>query len=201
MHKKKIIFCLSALLCALLCVTSASAAGIGSVRLENIGQSVQLYHVAMEDLQLMEPFRGAITFDAEKSPVSWENARILAEFAKDNHVSGWEKTAGASGEVFFTPLEDGMYLICSMAEEMEFTPFLVTIPMQINGQTVYHIAAAPKIEEPSQPTPPEPPVEPEPEIPQTGNSVWPRYILLAVGLVLCAAGVAELLLERRQDRA
>lgn len=202
MHKSKITFCLMSFLCVALCLTSAFAAETGSIRLKDISESAQLYHVATENWQLTEPFEGAITFDAEDSAISSENAQILAEFVKDSHISGWNEAIDASGEVFFAPLEEGVYLICSSAQEMEFTPFLVTIPMEINGETVYHIAAEPKIEEPSDPTPPEPPVEPkpEPEIPQTGTSILPRYLLLVAGLLLLSAGVVDLFRGRRQDR-
>ena len=55
--------------------------------------------------------------------------------------------------------------------------------------------------EPSVPTEPTPPTEPEPEpeIPQTGSSLWPKYGALAAGILLVLAGFADLIRGREQE--
>ena len=85
------------------------------------------------------------------------DARILSDFVAENELAGWELSAEATGEVLFEPLEEGMYLVCSLSPQMEFMPFLVRIPMKIYGNTVYHVLAEPKKDPtPDTPTPPSP---------------------------------------------
>ena len=200
--KRKFIAFLSALFCLALCISTASADEVGSLCLKGIHDSVRLYHVATADFVLTEPFQGVTGIDTEHLSTSPEAAKILSEFAQLNEISGRTQTADSAGAVRFAPLEEGLYLACSLASEPEFLPFIVTIPMEINGKTVYHILAEPKIQDPSGPTAPPPPVEPEPEpeIPQTGISVWPKYILLAAGTVLLVAGLIDLFRGRREKR-
>lgn len=200
MLKNRIAALLSVILCLYLCIGTASAAETGSICVKGIRGTVSLHHVADADFRLTEDFQGAAVVTLEDYSVAAENARILSDFVAENELAGWELSAEATGEVLFEPLEEGMYLVCSLSPQMEFMPFLVRIPMKIYGNTVYHVLAEPKKDPtPDTPTPPSPPVEPEPEIPQTGTSVLPKYLLLALGSCFIVFGVSDLFRGRRRS--
>ena len=184
------------LLCLLLCCVTVSAAESGSLRIVDVENAVALYPVATSDGSLTEAFRNTPVTDLLEESKAVENAAILDQFVKENQISGQEQAPDDTKEVYYPSLETGVYLVRSMHSEPEFAPFLVGIPMQINGQTLYHVTADPKAQEPSvpsEPTVPAEPVEPEPEIPQTVNSVWPQYVLLVIGALTIAVGFAEMI--------
>lgn len=196
MMKRKILRLAAMLLCLLALAPAASAAETGSLKIVGIESPVCLYHVAAPDGALTEAFASAPVKDFSKDSEAVSNARILGEYAAEKNIPGQTMTPDAKGEVLYTPLDEGLYLICSLAAEPEFQPFLVKIPTIINGENIYHVQAEPKSEgpEPTEPpTVPTTPTEPEPEIPQTGTSVWPKYLLLAFGSVITVAGLYDLI--------
>ena len=89
--------------------------------------------------------------------------------------------------------------MCSVGEKAEFAPFLVQIPMTIGEKKVYDIQAEPKVDNPPESSTPSQPVDPEPEIPQTGAILWPKYLLLGLGAVLILAGIIEALRGREKE--
>lgn len=190
------------LLCLLLGCMTVFAAESGSLRIVDVENVVALYPVAGYDGSLTETFRNASVTDILEESKSVENAAILDLFANDNQISGQEQAPAESKEVYYSSLETGVYLVRSMHSEPEFAPFLVGIPMQINGQVLYHVTAEPKAQEPTaptEPTVPTEPVEPEPEIPQTGNSVWPQYVLLVLGVLTITVGFVEMIRGREKQ--
>lgn len=89
-------------------------------------------------------------------------------------------TVSAEGKAQFSGLESGYYLIAQETPAdgyLPMKPFLVGIPMQIGGETVYRIRATPKLSP-----------EPETVLPQTGQNHWPVWILGGLGLVLFCTG-------------
>ena len=202
MRKFLIRWFLPLLLCMLLGCVTVFAAESGSLRIVDVENAVALYPVAGYDGSLTETFRNAPVTDLLEESKAVENAAILDQFVKENQISGQEQAPDDTKEVYYPSLETGVYLVRSMHSEPEFAPFLVGIPMQINGQTLYHVTADPKAQEPSvpsEPTVPAEPVEPEPEIPQTGNSVWPQYVLLVIGALTIAVGFAEMIRGREKQ--
>lgn len=200
MLKNKLTALLSALFALLLCIGTAFAAETGSICVRGIRGEVSLYHVADAQFHLTEEFLEASVVTLEDSSAAAENAQILSRFVQEHGLVGAELSAAELGEVWYNPLEEGMYLVCSLSQPMEFQPFLVRIPMKIYGNTVYHVLAEPKKDPtPDDPTPPTPPVEPEPEIPQTGSITWPKYLLLVLGAGFIVTGVNDLLRGRRRS--
>ena len=131
-----------------------------------------------------------------------KNAKALAEYANQASLTGDEKIPDTEGTVSYPSLDEGVYLVCSEASEAEFNPFLVSIPTIINAEAVYNITAMPKEEnppEPSEPTTPTDPSEPPSNIPQTGNSEWPKYLLLTIGTATALLGIADLLRGREKQ--
>lgn len=189
------------LLLILTAAPAARAAGQGSLQIIDIQQPVSLHYVAGADAVLADPFTGASGVDLTKPESAVKDAKTLFDYAKANNIPGWELTPQEE-EVTFAPLEEGYYLVYSLAQEGEFTPFLVSVPTVINGGDVFHIQAKPKDEPAPEPTVPEgttPPQKPEPEIPQTGISVIPKYVLLVLGTAVTLAGIVDLIRGREQS--
>lgn len=211
---------LAAALCLLLPVTALAAETPGRLRIVDIDSPLALYRVADAEGVLTAEFADAGVEDITDSVQAVANARKLAAYGAQQGVPGWEQTPDETGTVCYDNLEEGLYLIRSLAEEEEFKPFLVPIPTVINGEKIYHIDADPKAEEteptepteptesePSEPTEPEEttvptepePTDPGPNIPQTGNSVIPKYLLLAFGSLAVLLGLIDLIRGRRRQ--
>ncbi len=73
---------------------------------------------------------------------------ILA-FALEHTVPGEEKTIDDEGQVRFTELEPGLYLLEQVEAPEGYSkikPFAVSVPLKINGQWNYAIDASPKMD-------------------------------------------------------
>ncbi len=196
MNSKRIIrnLCLLAVFCLLL-AGRVSAQQTGSVQLKNITGDVCIYLVTDETGALTEPFAQTGITVVENAA---ENARILQKYAADNQISGEEKTP-ESGVVTYSDLEEGCYLVCSMAPEREFAPFFLWIPTSLEGEKIYDVQATPKTDDTPSPTIPTEPTPPKPNIPQTGNLLWPQYALLGLGFAVMIWGMAEVIRGRRKQ--
>lgn len=201
MRGKTIKWILAAVLCFLLAIPSA-AAEVGSLRVKTKSEvSVTLYHVAEIDGTLTEEFSGA---DISKSSMTdskdaVKNARTLLEYAHNNDIEGLTQETDLLGSVLFDGLKEGRYLV-SCRQDHIFDPFLVSIPTVINGETLYRVKAEPKTSDPDpdDPTTPENPDKPEPDIPQTGESIWPKYLLMIFGVMMMTMGCVEMARGRKE---
>lgn len=118
-------------------------------------------------------------------------AKELADYAADHRVAGTTREIGSEGEVSFTDLELGLYLIVQNTAAHGYSKvdaFLVSVPMHENGAYIYAVEASPKVEleretEPGQPTTPT-----GPSLPQTGQLNWPVPVLAVLGLCLFSVG-------------
>ena len=202
MRKFSIRWFLPILLCLLLGCVTVSASESGSLRIVDVEKTVALYPVAGYDGSLTETFRNAPVTDLLEESNAVENAAILDQFEKENQISGQEQAPDETKEVYYASLETGVYLVRSSASEPEFAPFLVCIPTRINQELIYDVKAEPKAQDPTdptEPTSPTEPMEPEPEIPQTGNSIWPQYLLLGLGVLMLAFGFSEMIRGREKQ--
>lgn len=188
--------CAWAALCFLLAGT-VSAKHTGSLKLKNVTAGVCLYQVADENGTLTEDFAQSGVKVAENMTKNKEAANTLQEFAEKESVSGEEKTP-ADGVVSFGDLEEGCYLVCSIASKREFVSFLVWIPTSLDGEKIYDVQATPKTEDPTDPTIPTDSAPLKPNIPQTGNLMWPQYVLFGLGVALMIFGVVEVIRGRRK---
>lgn len=193
MRKAKYLF---ALLLTLLLALSASAAEAGSLTITGIEDPVCLHYVADADAALAEAFADAPVENLSEDTAAAANAAILYDYALENSIPGTQLAPDANGVLLFEVLSEGLYLLYSPSGE--FTPFLVNIPTVLNGETVYHIHAEPKPGEPTEPAVPTEPTEPDPEIPQTGRSVWPKYILMVIGAAAVLIGIIDLIRGREK---
>lgn len=115
-------------------------------------------------------------------------AGSLSSYVRANGLTGRTKQIGNDGQIEFDNLTPGLYLIIQNKPAKGYyaaSPFVVSVPMNDNGEYVYMVNASPKVElvkedggsddpEPSKPTPSEPnppeptPIEPsKPDYPQS----------------------------------
>lgn len=190
---------LLAVLLLLVNVPTAWAAESGSIQVRGIEGAVLLYPVASPDGTLKDDFAG-VSSDIldETNPVS--KAKALWAYAQAEKLPGQTCQADAEGNALFSPLEQGLYLIGSTAAVPEFDPFLVQVPTQINGKPVFHIEAKPKQEDPETTTPTEPEsTTPSPNIPQTGTSVIPKYLLMSSGILVTLIGLHQMIRGKEES--
>lgn len=179
-------------------VFPASAAQMGSVSIRNVTLPVVIHKVAEKNGEATSAFAKALSEPLTQETLTPETARKLKTYAETNKIKGQTAAPDGSEEISFTALEEGYYLICSRAEKGEFAPFLVRIPMTIGQKLVYDIEATPKAQIPDTPNTPATPVKPKPNIPQTGNIQWPKYLLLVLGGAAIVAGFVEVLRGREK---
>lgn len=149
-----------------------------------------------------------------------ENAQRLYAYVQDHGLKGDATVTDGSGRAVWDALETGMYLVCppkeisyeSRAESGVFLtePYLVTVPLDVDGEPDYSVESVPKTEwipdEPDGETPggPEEPDEPgtpdrgEPGIIQTGdNAKFSNYI---VWILVSGVVIADMIAERKRRR-
>lgn len=191
------------ILLAVLLLLAASpavyAAELGSIQVCDVEGTVTLYPVASADGTLKTEFAD-VSLDISDEAKAVANAKALWSHAKSKNLPGQNLQADAGGNVLFSPLEQGLYLIGSASEIPEFDPFLVRIPTMINGNPVLHIQAKPKQEEPdpTKPTTPSPET-PSQNIPQTGNSVIPKYMLMGAGTLVTLIGLYQMIAGKDEE--
>jgi len=186
------------LLLLLMPVSAAAAAPTGSLLIQEIEHPVCLYRVADADGSLSREFEDYALSYPFSDPV--KAARELQAYAASHRITGWTAVP-ENGEASFPQLAEGVYLVCSLRDKGEFAPFLLSIPTRLNGKTVYHIQAKPKQEDPPPETEATRPTETPSDsvIPQTGNSVVPRYALMILGSAVTLAGLYEVICGREEQ--
>lgn len=184
-------------LCLFLAVPAA-AAQQGSLLLTKVEEPAMLLPVADGQGVPTEDFLG-IVGELTQKDLTPDVARKLYQHMQEQKLSGTTGTANGNKEVFFSSLEEGWYLVCSMGERAEFAPFLICVPMTVGNKTIYNIQAEPKVDEPTEPSQPGGTETPKPNIPQTGAILWPRYLLLISGAAAIGAGLIEVIRGREKD--
>ncbi|MBR2311137.1 MAG: hypothetical protein IKA47_11510 [Oscillospiraceae bacterium] len=195
MRKLKTVSILFALL--ILLSLPVMAAQTGSLVVRNVKSPAVMYLVADANGVPTQDFAIAITENLTEDRLTPDAARKLQTHAEEKNLSGQTVTPDSSNLITFSLLEEGCYLVCSTAQPGEFAPFLIRVPMTIGDKLVYDIQASPKVD-PNNPNAPGKPVEPQPNIPQTGNIQWPKYLLLILGGVAILAGFVEVLRGREK---
>lgn len=134
----------------------------------------------------MEGFSGS--YDDIGAP---ELAERAAAFVKEQGIKDCVEAKNTEGKAVLTDLELGLYLIVQTeaAEGCEpLKPFLVSIPMNVDGQYIYEVNAEGKIQLHQELKPAEPSKPADPNLPQTGQMNWPIPLLTMLGLGLFSAG-------------
>lgn len=201
-----------ALLALALLLTCSAWAETGSisVRLHALDTNVQgallaLYEVGDAQFRISSDFAGSDeTLDALND---LDLPRRLEQFAVANGVRPAQTAqTDENGTVRFAALEQGVYLLCQtgfsgQARFRQIDPFLVTVPMTVDGQLSENISAEPKVEPLPSPSPSPTPTPDDSQLPQTGLLRWQVFALAGGGVVLFALGWAMCFLKKGKKRA
>ena len=180
-------------------VPAARAAETGSIQVQGIEGPVALYGVASPEGTVHADFAEVYAGIPGDEPAA-SRAKILWAYAQAEKLPDQACQADAEGNALFSPLEQGLYLIGSTAAVPEFDPFLVQVPTVINGKQVFHIVAEPKQEDPKPTTPTAPaPPPPSQNIPQTGTSVIPKYLLMSSGILVTLIGLHQMIRGKEES--
>ncbi len=117
------------------------------------GISVGICPVAVKnngEYSLHSSFSSAsITLDMiEADPV--ESAEKLFEHVKSNHVQALTAVTDEKGEARFET-DSGLFLVYCESGGVTFAPYLIELPLEAQGQTLYAVSSRPKTDHPSVP--------------------------------------------------
>ena len=199
MKRNKLLLFLVCLFSVFGFAVSVCAQGQGSIHLIGIEQPAQIYLVANRDGILLPPYDTTSVEDILSEKGAADKANALWACAVEKGTPLTEQIPGDEHTVMFENLDEGVYLIGSPSGK--FVPFVVPVPMKLDEEILWDIQATPK---PGDDPKPEDPTEPSnpapgPNIPQTGTSVIPMYLLMIVGTALTVVGLFELLRGRKES--
>ncbi|SEP75465.1 hypothetical protein SAMN02910289_00544 [Lachnospiraceae bacterium RM5] len=158
-------------------------------------------------------------------------ADYLADYAEEKGLTGTIKNIDENGNVSFEDLELGLYLITQKDDitgSYIVCPFLVSVPIEIDGKVLYSVDATPKVligqvaeqesteettivEETSKETETTSmeettkeeittgkTTETEVKIPQTGMLIWPVILLFLTGILSVFLGIYLKVLSKQK---
>ncbi|MBQ3557493.1 MAG: Cna B-type domain-containing protein [Oscillospiraceae bacterium] len=117
------------------------------------GINVDLYQVAVTKngvTTLNERFAGlSLSADQLLADSGADNANIVYQYVFAQEVEYTAKhTTNANGNAEFNNLEQGIYLVLDEGgQKVAFQPYLVVLPMTVDGQVSYYVASSPKTSE------------------------------------------------------
>lgn len=116
------------------------------------GGTICLYDVAAlsiaDETPTFTETEAFCSFSADWDTIDADLAQDLAIYVETQQIQGTLAAIEVDGTVFFDQLELGIYLIVQAEESDTYeaiTPFLVTVPMEEDGEWTYEIDAAPKV--------------------------------------------------------
>jgi len=176
------------------------------------GGTLALYRVAQvcvdetgqNSYQLTDEFAnsGADLSDLSASTL----ADTLSSYVESSDPVAYETAGiGEDGCAAFETLELGVYFVLQTETAIGYyavSPFIVTVPMDVNGTLVYDVDASPKVEAvvevpDDQPTPTPTTTTTEELLPQTGAILWPMALMATLGLALLFGGGVLVFCEKR----
>ena len=117
------------------------------------GINVDLYQVAVTKngtTTLTERFAGlSLSADQLLADSGADHANIVYQYVFAREVDYTAKhTTNANGNAEFSNLEPGIYLVLDEGgQKVAFQPYLVVLPMTVDGQVSYYVASSPKTSE------------------------------------------------------
>lgn len=117
------------------------------------GINVDLYQVAVTKngtTTLTEPFADlSLSADQLLADSGADHANIVYQYVFAREVDYTAKhTTNAYGNAEFSNLEQGIYLVLDEGgQKVAFQPYLVVLPMTVDGQVSYYVASSPKTSE------------------------------------------------------
>lgn len=126
-----------------------------------------------------------------------ELAGRLNTYRIKEKINGTKLVSDDSGRLVFDGLKTGLYLVAQetvVGEYYEINPFLISIPLEENGELIYDVEAAPKMEIEKKPVP----EKPSSSQTKTGDSS--HIALWGVLLIVSTLGVSVAILYRRRKK-
>lgn len=117
------------------------------------GINVDLYQVAVTKngtTTLTEPFADlSLSADQLLSDSGADHANVVYQYVFAQEVDYTAKhTTNANGNAEFVGLEQGIYLVLDEGgQKVAFQPYLVVLPMTVDGQVSYYVTSSPKTSE------------------------------------------------------
>lgn len=114
------------------------------------------------------------------------NPEELAAYVKEQDLPGEIRQIDKEGRVTFENLAHGVYLLTQKVPAegyLPMKPFIVSLPISLNGQLIYEIDAFPKL-------------QPKEKLPQTGQLIWPAWAFIGAGLAFIGIGLSNLKREQ-----
>lgn len=211
--RKVLLFCVLLLILLRCCPTAGAAEDlpVGSIQVDLAyagepvrGGSLTLYRVGELNVEgtgfvLCGDFADSgVILDEVSDP---HKAVVLAEYAALRSIEGI--TLQNDGSVCFEGLSIGLYLIVQQerAENFEpICPFLISIPMAVNGTYTFAVNASPKVDlKPREIMETTETADIVPSLPQTGQMKWPIPVLTLTGTALLALGLFCCTKPKRDD--
>lgn len=142
-------------------------------------------HIRLKMVYDGEPVPGGTVtlYDVSDSPEGIGPLEMLV-YVKELGLQGTEKPVDSTGFVAFDNLPAGLYFLVQHKAPAGFypiNPFLVELLQIPGGTQIASVDGAPKL-------------EPEKKLPQTGQLVWPVWLLFGVGI--CTTGIGLLIWKR-----
>ena len=136
-----------------------------------------------------------------------EKAKALAYFCEKNGYYTASAVTDSRGELKFTDLEIGLYLVARTKtdpanRDFNTDPLLFFIPQDIGGRAQYDITATPKFSYTSSDDPDIPDTSDSGHdgfLPQTGQLLWPVTLLSVLGCFLILGGSFLLRKEGKRE--
>ena len=201
-----------AFLCLCLVSFSLNVYAIGSITVKveeaRADLEINICPVAEVDGKLIGDF-AALGLSQEqmiKESLRRSSAQTLYEYVTKNGLPSTVIKTDEQGLARYPGAAEAIYLIWEDSDDLEFSPFLVSVPTIVGESVTFDIAAEPKADDPEvTPTPPPTPTPTPgptspPNLPQTGTDMLPIWLLIGFGAVILLAGVALLLPAKRKEQ-
>ena len=172
-----------------------SIAKIASARVTGAEGKPLLQYTLLPAYQSFDCDWGALTSMQlrEKAMAIYE----AVEKSKDYLAS---QTTDAKGTLVFDKLEAGMYLVVrtrAVNSSYRFEPYLISVPQVTAGQLTYAVVSEPKFSADKPVTPDKPEGG---KLPQTGQLIWPIFLLGGLGALLIPIGLIRMRAEKKHER-
>ena len=136
-------------------------------------------------------------WSAQPASVLAKTARELREVLEQDQAALKTETTDADGKLTFSGLTPGLYLVyrsnsAKANKDFEMQPFLVAVPQTYPEGTVFDVTVSVKFSGPTEdPTPSNVPSTdpPKPDLPKTGQLIWPIPVLTLLGFGFLVLGL------------
>lgn len=145
------------LVCLLLgagAVRAASGCSLRVTLLDEVGVPVRGINVTLCQVAITSADKTQLAPDFQQLPLSVDqlqqdsaaqHTETVYQYVHAKELEGLVQSTNSKGVTYFEGLEQGIYLVFEEGEQsISFQPYLVTLPVQLDGQLTYHVLSQPK---------------------------------------------------------